>query len=84
MKMTTKTYEAIFEVKFSKKSEEAMADSRERTAASLSISPETVASVVEGSDYTGDNFGPTAECIRDRKERVCSSKTTMRCMSSSP
>ena len=55
------THAAIFEVKFGKKAEEAITDSRERTADTLSNDLQSVALVVEGSDgnITEDNFVPT-------------------------
>ena len=65
------THAAIFEVKFGKKAEEAITDSRERTADTLSTDLESVALAIEGSNLniTEDNFVPTAKCIQDTKER---------------
>ena len=62
------SHAAIFEVKFGKKVEGSFIDSRERTADTLFSDLESVASVVEGSDFK-DNFVLTAYCIRDAKER---------------
>ena len=55
------THAAIFEVKCGKKAEEAITDSRERTADTLSNDLQSIALVVEGSDgnITEDNFVPT-------------------------
>ena len=62
------SHAAIFEVKFGKKAEGSITDSRERTADTLFNDLESVALVVEGSELK-DNFVPTANCIRDTKER---------------
>ena len=62
------SHAAIFEVKFGKKAEGSITDSRERKADTLFSDLESVALVVEGSDLK-DNFVPTANCIRDTKER---------------
>ena len=65
------THAAIFEVTFGKKAEEAITDSRERTADTIFTDIESVALALEGSDLTitEDNFVPTAGCIQDTKER---------------
>ena len=64
------SYAAILDMRFGKKAEEVIAELRERTAASLFIDLEAVASVVEGSDSnTDDNFVHTARCMQDTKER---------------
>ena len=62
---------AIFEVKFGKKSERALADLHEKTADTLFTDLGTVAFVIESSDLsiTEDNFVPTATCIQDTKKR---------------
>ena len=58
-------------VKFGKKAEEAISDSRKRTADTLFTDLESVALASEGRDLniTEDTFVPTAKCIRDTKER---------------
>ena len=65
------TQARIFEVKFGKKGEEAITDSRERTADTLFTDFESVALALEGSELntTEDNFVPTAKCIQDTKEK---------------
>ena len=65
------TQAAIFEVKFGKKAEEAITDSRDRTAHTLFTDLESVASAIEGSDVdiTEDNVVPTAKCIQDTKDK---------------
>ena len=64
------THAATFEVKFGKKTEEAITDSRERTADTLFADLESVALAIEGSDLniTEDNFVHTAKCIQDTKK----------------
>ena len=62
---------AIFEVKFGKKTERAVRESRERSAEQLFDMLEPVALSVEGS-YLGtavDPFEPTARCINDTEKR---------------
>ena len=61
------SHAAIFEVKFGKKPEGAITDSRGRTAGALLKNPESVALAIEGSDLsiTEDTFVPTARCIQD-------------------
>ena len=51
-----------FEVKFDKKSERVITDSRGRTADALFMNLESVALAIEGSDFSipEDNFVPTA------------------------
>ena len=53
-----------------KKSEEAITDSRERTADTLISDVGSVALALEGSDLSiiEDNFVPTARCIQDTKK----------------
>ena len=65
------SHAAIFEVEFGKKAEEAITDSRERTADTLFTDLESVALAIEGRNlnFTEDNFVPTAKCIQDTKER---------------
>ena len=65
------THAAIFEVKFGKKAEEVITDSREGTADTLFNDLESVALAMEGSDLNTaeDNLVPTARCIQDTKER---------------
>ena len=65
------THAAIFELKFGKKAEEAITDSRKRTADTLFTDLESVALASEGRDLniTEDNFLPAAKCIQDTKER---------------
>ena len=65
------THAAIFQVKFGKKSEGAITDSRERTADTLVSHIGTVALAIEGSDpsITEDNFVPAARCIQDTKKK---------------
>ena len=65
------THAAILEVKFGKKSEGAITDSRERTADTLVSDVGTVALATEGSDpsITEDNFVPAARCIQDNKKK---------------
>ena len=57
-------------MKFGKKPERAVADSREQTADTLFGDPGIVTFVVEGSDLsiTEDNFVPSARCIQDTKK----------------
>ena len=54
-----------------KKGEEAVTDSRERTADTLFTDLESLALAIEGSDLdiTEDNVVPTAKCVQDTKER---------------
>ena len=75
---------AIFDAKFGKMAEGSITDSLELTADTLFSDLESVALVVEGSDLK-DNFVPTANCLRDTKEkqlvtRSGLSKTTLLCM----
>ena len=69
--MTKNTHAAIFEVKFGKKAEGAITDSRERTADTLYNDLESVALAIEGTtpDVTEDGIVPTAECIQETKKR---------------
>ena len=64
-------HEAIFEVKFGKKTERTTTESRERSAEQLFADPEPVESAVAGSDLgtTEDPFVPTASCINHTKKR---------------
>ena len=70
------SHAAIFEVKFGKKAKGSFPDSRERTTDTLFIDWESTASVVEGSDFK-DNFVPTADCIRDTKERQLVTRSSL-------
>ena len=65
------THAAIFQVKFGKKAQEAITDSRERTADTFFTDLESVALAIEGSDLniTEDNFVPTEKCIQETNER---------------
>ena len=73
------SYAAIFEVKFGKKSEGAMTDSRGRTADALHKNPEADALAIEGSDLsiTEDNFVPTARCVQDIKKRQLVTRSSL-------
>ena len=67
-----KSHAAIFKVKFGKKGEGAITDSREWKADTLFNDLESVAFAIEGSDVntTEDHFVPTAKCIiQDTKGR---------------
>ena len=68
---------AIFEVKFGKKAEGVITDSRERTADTLSNGMVSVALAIEGSDLniTENNFVPTAKCIQDTKNRQLATRS---------
>ena len=70
-KTTKNTHAAIFEVKFGKKSEGAITDSREQTADTLYNDLESVALAIEGTncDVVEDDIVPSATCIQDTKER---------------
>ena len=59
------SHAAIFDVKFGRKSDRVITDSRGRTADAPFLNLESVALVLEGSDLsiTEDNFVPTARCI---------------------
>ena len=75
-----------FEVKLGKKGQGSFTVSRERTADTLISDLEFVSLVIEGRDLQ-ENFVPTANCIRDIKERQLvtrtgSSKNTLLCMPS--
>ena len=59
---------AIFKVKFGRKAGGSLTDSRERVADTLFSDLESVALVIEGNDTKG-NFVPTADCLRDTRER---------------
>ena len=63
--------EIEFEVKFGKKSDRVIRDSRGRTADALFMNMESVALAIEGSEIniTEDNFVLTARCFQDTKER---------------
>ena len=66
------SHAAIFDVKFGKKGEGAITDSRERKADTLFNDLECVALAIEGSDLntTEDHFVRTAKCmIQDTTER---------------
>ena len=65
------TLAAISQVKFGKKAEEAITDSRDRTPDTFFTDVESVALAIEGSDVniTEDSFVPAAKCIQDTKER---------------
>ena len=65
------THAAIFEVKFGTKADEAITDSRKRTADTLFTDLESVALAIQGRDpnTTEDNFVPTAKCIQDTIQR---------------
>ena len=62
------SHAAILEVKFGKRAEGSISDSRERTLDTLFSALESVAFVVEGGDLK-DNFVPTANRTRDTTER---------------
>ena len=85
------THAAIFEVKFGTKADEAITDSRKRTADTLFTDLESVALAIQGRDpnITEDNFVPKAKCIQDTQrkatgDQIRSSKTTVLCMPSPP
>ena len=66
-------------MKFCKKLEGAISDSRERTADILFSDVGTVALAIEGSDFsiTEDNFVPTARCIQDTKKRQLVTRSSL-------
>ena len=70
---------AIFEVKFGTKAEGSFTDSRERTAGTLFSDLESVASAIEGVDPK-DNVVPTANCVRDTKERRLVTRSGIQCL----
>ena len=73
------SHAAIFEVKFGKKSEGAIKDSRGRTADALLKYLESVALAIEGRDLsiTEDTFVPTARCIQDTKKRQLVTRSSL-------
>ena len=65
------SHAAIFDVKFCKKPEKVVTDSRGRTTDALFMNLESVAWAIQSSNLsiTEDNFVPSARCFQDTKKR---------------